>query len=164
VELEVQVAGSYDEPVIHLKGKMLGDFPLPIKPNSHFKTVTFDLAELQRMNSMGVRQWAQWMGSIRRPNPDLVIHLLNIPTFFVELFNYIHKFVPEPYSVESFQVAYYCDSCEKTVPLLIGKSASGELPTNTSELPECHCQDCGAPQQFDVASDRFFKFLERSKK
>lgn len=163
-ELQFDVLGTKVEPLVRLDGQLLGDTQLPIPLPADLISVTLDLAGLGKINSMGVRQWDRWMFSIRKANTRALIRLVHVPSFFIDLFNVIHEFVPRPYAVESFCVPYYCEQCDHSLDFLIERDRAGKLPKNLGGLPEVHCDRCNIPMQVDLESDRCFSFLERAEK
>lgn len=163
-EFRFDVQGTEADPIVRLDGQLLGDTQLPIPLPAELRSVTLDLAGLRRINSMGVRQWDRWMVSIRSANSRALIRLVHVPSFFTDLFNVIHEFVPRPYTVESFFVPYYCETCDKSLEFLIEKDEEGKFPQDLHELPDINCEKCGIPMQIDLESDRCFSFLARAEK
>lgn len=161
MEFEAKVLGTLADPTISLVGDLTAPHAFPLKVTKDHRSITFEMDGFTRMNSIGVRQWDQWMAALRAANPKLVIKLVNIPYFFVELFNVIHEFVPRPYVVNSFYLQYYCDSCEKPVDVLVS-GQSGAFPKSVKDLPAMNCDVCQSQLQMDFVSDRIFFFLEKS--
>jgi hypothetical protein len=163
-DLRIELEGDATDPILRISGQLLGDEPLPLPASSKLSSVTLDLAGLNRINSMGVRQWDRWMVSIRKSNSNTLIRLLHVPSFFVDLFNIIHEFVPRPYAVESFCVPLYCGECDSSLDFLVERNDAGVLPKSLDELPQIDCDRCRIPLQVDVHSGRSLSFLDRAEK
>jgi hypothetical protein len=156
--------GTQSDPILRLEGQLLGDTKLPIQPSAGLNSVTIDLAGLSRINSMGVRQWDRWMVAIRKANSKALIRLVHLPSFFIDLFNVIHEFVPRPYAVESFCIPFYCSKCDRSLDFLVERDATGRLPENVEDFPEIECDHCKIPMQLDIQSGRALNFIDRAEK
>ena len=162
MDFEIQVRGTAKDPILKFSGDLVGNHTFPLKISKEQHSLTLELDGLSRMISIGVRQWDQWLVALRKANPNLVINLVNIPTFFVELFNVIHEFVPRPYAVKSFYVQYYCESCEKSVDVLFKWQSASDFLKSVKDLPAVQCDQCESSLQMDFNSDRILYFLEKS--
>lgn len=162
MEFEIQVQGTAQDPVVRISGDLVGNHPFPLKISKEQRTLTIEMEGFSRMNSIGVRQWDQWMGALRKENPSLIINLIEMPTFFVELFNVIHEFVPSPFVVKSFYLQYYCDQCEKSVDVLFKWPSGADFTKSAKDLLPVQCDHCGSTLQMDFNSDRIFNFLQKS--
>lgn len=156
--------GNQSDPVFRLEGQLLGDQSLPIQASAGLNSVTIDLAGLNRINSMGVRQWDRWMVSIRKANSKALIRLVHVPSFFIDLFDMIHEFVPRPYAIESFCIPFYCSKCDRSLDLLVERDATGKLPESVEDFPDVECDHCKIPMQLDIQPGRALNFIYRAEK
>lgn len=159
--LEAEISEDLTTVRIRLRGQFLEPFELTAPLSVRTDKVVFELTELERMNSVGVRQWDHWMRAISKSAPKAVIELKGMPGFFVDLFNLIHEFVPEPYRVESFYLPCYCEQCEVSSETLVS-SADEPLPRRVEQLPALACGTCGQQLDVDIVSDRYFQFMKKS--
>ncbi len=162
MDFKIQIRGTAEDPILQFSGDLLGNHSFPLKISTEQRSLTLEMDGFSRMNSIGVRQWDQWMAALRKSNPNLVINLVKIPTFFVELFCVIHDFVPRPYAVKSFYLQYYCENCEKSVDVFFDCQSASGFPRNVKDLPTVQCDQCKSSLQMDFISDRIFYFLEKS--
>jgi hypothetical protein len=116
--------------------------------------VVFDLAEVRRLNSCGVREWVNFVRDLPRVteltfarcSPAVVGHLNVISNF------------RGPAKVRSFLAPYVCERCHREEEKLLSVEqdfASRDL----SRVPELRCAGCGAPMEFGDVPGRYLLFL-----
>lgn len=73
-------------------------------PTTDFaKTVRIDLSKAEGMNSIGTKNWCQWMDTLK---PPLQLFAEGCPPIFVKAFNTVMGALPKNMKVLSFQVPY----------------------------------------------------------
>jgi hypothetical protein len=138
----VELVGEIDENAdfAELKGRLAG-------------AVTFDLAEVRRINSCGVREWVNFVRELpavrelafRRCSPAVITQL-----------NMIFNFRGRA-RVLSFYAPYVCDHCGHEIEHLIDAAAQSAL--GRSRVPDVTCAKCAQPMSFDDIPDRYLSFL-----
>ena len=127
---------------------------LAVSPDS--RKVIIDLAGLEAINSIGCRSWIKWLKTL---NPDIQLSLVNCTPVFLDYVNMIDGFVPKNGVIESFEVPYYCETCDHTT---LKKFVTGELKKGFSEIPDqIKCYSCQKDSEIDVIVSSFFKFLHK---
>lgn len=115
--------------------------------------VILDLGGLRRINSLGVRSWVDFVGSLagrklvfRRCSPA-----------FVDQLNTVSDFRGEG-TIESILAPYVCETSGNVFyeELVIGKDISSGSYNALSGRP---CTECPKPLVFDDLPERYFHFL-----
>ena len=130
---------------------------LPTIGNAYLPELQIDLSALVLINSIGVRQFQNWIGGIECDN----IKLLYCTPIFVHQLNLVHKFLPSYCKVESFFVPYYSETTMEEKLILYNRNVEfewggGELVLNKPFVLD----SAGLPMEMDVQSDRYFDFLK----
>ena len=125
----------------------------PILEND-FEVIYVDLVGVERINSVGVREWVE---SFRKSNKKYIFH--NIPAFIMEQFNMVPGLIPPGSIIDSFYGNYYCDYCgnETSHRFKIGLN----FKPDDREFPETiECIHCGeeAEADFDEAFFSIFNY------
>ncbi len=115
--------------------------------------VVIDFAQVQGINSLGVRSWVTFLRNIEEKKevifvhctPDIIMQINMVPSFLVKS------------TIESFFVKYVCDTCNKEEKKLILKKDLA--PKSIPELPKCAESDCGL--QTEELEEEYFVFLTR---
>lgn len=114
--------------------------------------IRFDLGDVERINSCGVREWLRFMGSLPAAAET---RFENCSTPIVHQINLIQGFTGAG-KVASIRVPFICDACEShestTVPV-----EQGVVPT----LPARACSKCQRAMEFDDFEESYFAFLLR---
>jgi anti-anti-sigma regulatory factor len=121
-------------------------------------TAVIDLAEIERINSCGVRDWVNWLTKIERGGGRVV--LVECSPSIVSQINLVNNFTGTGV-VKSFYAPYYCPNCDREKVLLIEASEMGPPP---HRAPTCRCDECDGVMDFDDMEDSYFAFLGTAKK
>jgi hypothetical protein len=141
--VDVMLGGDVDENA---------DFSeLRLKLHGH---VRFDLAEVRRVNSCGVREWVNLHRDMVEDPPVTVLEYHACAPSVVAQLNTISNF-RGPAQIKSFLAPYVCEACNREETRLI--QVRGD-PRATA-LPEFSCADCGRSLVFDDIPDRYLSFL-----
>jgi len=116
-------------------------------PEAHGRRVVIDARGVERMNSMGVRNWIDFIELLQTQSHDIVIR--HLPPAMVSQASMITSFIGRS-RVESFLSPWYCPSCENTLEQLHGYR--DELP-RAIQCPKCH-----APMELDWDRDAYLAF------
>ena len=118
-------------------------------------TVVIDLAEVERINSCGVRDWVNWLGRVEA-KPARVVLIECSPPIVAQI-NLVSNFTGGG-SVKSFYAPYFCAECNQEKVLLVDVADLGE-GGGPIEPPTCRCDDCDLVMDFDDLPDSYFAFL-----
>lgn len=119
-----------------------------------------DLADIERINSCGVRDWVNWLGRIEKIGVRLVF--VNCSPSIVAQMNLVHNFTAGGI-VKSFYAPYFCPRCNKERLL---KLETEELVRDVpiTSAPPCRCDDCDGPMDFDDMEESYFAFMNNIRK
>jgi len=116
----------------------------------HDHALRLDLAEVARINSIGIRNWVD---SVTARPPGATIVLERCSPAVVKTVGMVPRMM-ESVTVASFLAPYHCPTCETEDHLLVSpREIDGIEP-----LP-CPCRRCGALMDFDEDPETFFAFL-----
>jgi anti-anti-sigma regulatory factor len=121
-------------------------------------TVVIDLADIERINSCGVRDWVNWLTRIERNGARVV--LVECSPSIVSQINLVNNFTGNGV-VKSFYAPYFCPNCEREKVLLV---EANELPPPPHRAPICRCDECDGVMDFDDMEDSYFAFLATAKR
>ena len=120
-------------------------------------TAVIDLAEIERINSCGVRDWVNWLGRLEGQRTRIV--LVSCSPAIVAQINLVNNFTGAG-TVKSFFVPYFCPECDQEKLLLAETTEMGPAP---HEPPICRCDECDRVMDFDDLADSYFAFLGSQK-
>jgi hypothetical protein len=121
--------------------------------------VAINTAEIERINSCGVRDWVTWLGEMEKAGKS--VYFVRCPPAIVSQVNLVNNFVGAG-SIVNFYCPYFCSKCDDDNLLLVEvKEALGNLPF---KAPMCRCPKCNFPMEFDEVENTYFAFLEHMKK
>ena len=120
-------------------------------------TAVIDLAEVERINSCGVRDWVNWLGKLETQRTRIV--LVSCSPAIVAQINLVNNFTGAG-TVKSFYVPYFCPDCDQEKLLLAETNEMGPAP---HEPPICRCDECDRVMDFDDLADSYFAFLSSQK-
>ncbi|MEZ4369145.1 MAG: STAS domain-containing protein, partial [Kofleriaceae bacterium] len=121
-------------------------------------TVVIDLAEVDRINSCGVRDWVGWLGRVEA-KPARVVLVECSPSIVAQI-NLVSNFTGGG-AVKSFYAPYFCAECDQEKVLLVDVADLGPPPI---EPPTCRCDECDLVMDFDDMPDSYFAFLGNHKR
>jgi anti-anti-sigma regulatory factor len=121
-------------------------------------TTVIDLAEIERINSCGVRDWVNWLGKLEKKRAETV--LVECSPAIVAQINLVNNFVGGG-AVKSFYAPYFCPSCdlEKVLLVELEEMAGHEKP----KAPVCRCDECDGVMDFDDMEESYFAFIQTTK-
>lgn len=124
--------------------------------------IQFDLGQVNRINSCGVREWISFM-NILAPL-KINYSFMNVNELFVEQANMItNLFGKKKPKVLSFKAPYYCSKCQKDVSVLV-RSEQILLEKDTIVAPENSCPTCKSKLEFDWPEEQYFSFLKHTER
>lgn len=139
-----------------LRGHIDEEFEFTKFPVGDAQQVIIDLDGVCGINSLGIREWLQWMASMK--NAKRVV-LKNCPKMIVDQMNMVMGFLPANAVVESFYVPYFSEKTgeEKSVLFINGREFAGPHVTAPDNIVDKN----GDKMEMDVLPAKYFKFLQR---
>jgi hypothetical protein len=146
-ELYLELSGAIDESA-ELERIEVGDA----------STITIDMRNINRINSIGIRSWIIW---VNKSLTNKKVTLVNCPRSVVDQFSKVHGFLPKTANVRSFWVSYACLNCGHDEEQLfeLGKHFTKD---GLSVATGRKCSDCGELMEMDGYEARYFSFLKAS--
>ena len=140
---------------VHIEGVLDEDFIYSKYPLSEADEVEFYLGKLKNINSCGIREWINWLGTIK----SVKIKLIECPKVIVDQINMVQGFISKNAIVESFYVPYFNEEAgtEKNVLFSLGK----EYTNSELNYPKEITDESGRPMELDVIESKYFKFLKK---
>lgn len=117
--------------------------------------VAFQLAEVRRINSCGVREWVNFVRDLPHVTELSFSHCS--PAIVTQL-NMIYNFRGAA-RIRSFYAPYVCERCGQEEEKLVDVSSQAG---GRHELPSFPCSQCGAALEFDDLPERYLSFLAES--
>jgi hypothetical protein len=157
-------------------GQTLVEFHGEIDENADFTelrrrlrgSLIFNLAEVRRINSCGVREWVNFVRDLSQPQPGVESGVTELvfthcsPAIVTQL-NMIYNFRGQA-KVRSFLAPYVCLACDREEDKLLDVQAhfGGVGPARSRRAPEFKCESCGGVMEFDDLPERYLSFLNDS--
>ena len=145
-EFALQVNEGPREMLITVAGVFSEESRLEV-PDPRGRRVIIDTRGVTRMNSMGVRNWIDFVELLQQRSPEVIIR--QMPPVMVSQASMITSFVGRS-TVESFLSPWFCPSCENSLEQLHGFHDA--LPTSIA------CPKCRTPMELDWDRDAYLAF------
>jgi hypothetical protein len=162
VKIEVETMGS--TLVVRAKGVLDEDMNFSVilkhlrELGEAIKTIHFDIGNVSRINSCGVREWLLLMEQV---TPKVTLAFENVNELFIDQANVIPRMLGNKgSSILSFQAPYHCPKCTEDF-LITLKPTDVWTPAGLGTPPPKTCQNCGTAMQFDWIPEEYFGFLNR---
>jgi len=119
--------------------------------------VVFQLGEIRRINSCGVREWVNFV----RDLPDVTdLTFTNCSPAIVTQLNMIYNFRGKG-KIQSFYAPYVCENCNNEEEKLLDVDV--QFPDgNVDSLPDFRCEQCDEVMEFDDLLERYLSFLSEA--
>ena len=149
--LTLQFSGTIDE-----------DVEFPAVEAGKYDTITLDLKAVKAINSVGIREWLNWIRPLAEKSKFV---LENCPKAMVFQFNMVEGFLPPQARVASFYVPFYSESAdqEENVLFNVGKEVTAD-GGNISIKYDAKAAQLGGvdDMEMDVTEGKYFQFLKRT--
>jgi hypothetical protein len=151
-ELALTLAGAIDE-----------DVQFPVLNLAGIEQVIFDLKEIKSINSVGIREWLNWIKPIAE---QCQLSMKNCPKVLVFQFNMVEGFLPKGAQVQSLYVPFFCEKCDKEENILFNLGKEFKLEAGTLKLDYDIasfnlCKDPACDLAMDVSEAKYFHFVKR---
>lgn len=120
------------------------------------QTVILDFAEVKRVSSFGIREWAEFISTIERSVQRIIA--IEVPPKVVDQLNMVARFLGGKGQVFSFYAPYRCDYCDVDNRVLLQVDRD-RAAIASGTPPERSCQSCSRPEYFDEDATTFFSYL-----
>lgn len=140
------------------------DASFPAVDASKFEKLIIDLNDVKAINSVGIREWLDW---IRPLANKLQIVLKRCPKAMVFQFNMVEGFLPAKAQVTSFYVPFFCEKCDREDSFLFNvgqevKVLSGQVKIEHDAKKAAGCNNPACELEMDVTESKYFQFLKRA--
>lgn len=115
--------------------------------------IVFNLKNVARINSVGVRQWIQFIDHLKSGGSVFSFEQCSVP--FVAQMNMIRSFTADGL-VKSVFAPFYCTDCNKEHPKLIDLARDAVPQLNEAVT----CPACGSSLEFDDLPEHFLTFTQ----
>jgi hypothetical protein len=122
------------------------------------REIAFDLSEVLRINSCGVREWILFIEKAQALKP---IRFVSLNEAFLSQAIMVPNMLGKPgVPIDEFELPYYCEKCNVR-ELVIYKPS--EIPFNGGQYsaPSATCSKCKGELEFDSIPSEYFGFLKR---
>ena len=150
--------------VLSLTGAIDEDTEFAAVDTSSASAIIVDLNGVKSINSVGIREWLNWIRPLAEQKP---LTLRNCPKSIVFQLNMVEGFLPKGGKVASFYVPYYCEKCDKESNILfnLGKEVSvdaGQVKVNFAISGSATgCAETPCQMEMDAAEAKYFQFLKK---
>ncbi len=145
------------------EGSIDEDVTFPTSAPGKYKNIFIDLKGVKTINSVGIREWLNWLKPIAEVSQVI---LMKCPKALVFQLNMVEGFLPKNGLVKSFYVPYFCEKCDKeenvlfTVGTEIVLSAAGpKINFNVKDAKLC--SEAACEMEMDASEAKYFQFLKR---
>ena len=154
-ELTLVLSGTIDE-----------DVQFPSLNLASVKQITFDLKEVKSINSVGIREWLNWIKPLAE---KCQITMKNCPKTLVFQFNMVEGFLPKGSKVSSLYVPFFCEKCdlEENILFQVGqeiqlKDGKVSVQFDLAKIKPCKVTVEECELTMDVTESKYFHFLRRA--
>lgn len=120
--------------------------------------VDFQLAEVRRINSCGVREWVNFVRDL--PHVTELTFTRCSPAIVTQL-NMIYNFRGDA-KIRSFYAPYVCENCNNEAEKLLDVETQFPEGGDIREVPSFHCDECNELMEFDDLPERYLSFLSEA--
>jgi hypothetical protein len=152
----IEVSRADELTLVNIRGRLTESFKGEALGRSLVGRVVFDLGEVDRVTSFGVREWLAMLGAARMTE----LHFIRCSESIVNQLAMIRTFDGNA-KIVSFYAPYLCTGCSSPIERLI------DLERDTAELEEMApatipCPRCAAEARFDDDARSYFAFTSTS--
>jgi anti-anti-sigma regulatory factor len=157
--LQVDVKETNDISCVRLSGVVDEDNDLnEVLKRISRSVVVINTANVERINSCGVRDWVTWLGDLEK---RAEIFLVECSPSIMSQVNLVSNFLRSGV-ILTFFAPYYCVECDTSRMLIIdAEDARTKLPF---KAPTSRCEQCDHAMEFDDIESSYFSFLSGASK
>jgi len=117
--------------------------------------LVLDLADVDFVNSTGLRAWIHFLRSVRGRGPLTIERCSERMVMQLNMVSDAHTGL----TVTSFYAPYVCDACGHEERVLLGVQSHFPIGTRSAP-PVVDCPECRQPMDFAEQPDRYLLFLD----
>jgi hypothetical protein len=144
------------------QGTIDEDVEFPVVEAGKHPTITLDLKGIKAINSVGIREWLNWIRPLAETSKFILEHC---PKAMVFQFNMVEGFLPPQARVNSFFVPFYSESAdqEENVLFKVGQEVTATGGVIAINYDPKAAQLGGVDDmEMDVTEGKYFQFLKRA--
>ena len=150
----IEVDRSSDVTVVRVKGKLSESFKGREVSSLATQKVLFDLAEVERITSFGVREWLQMLGELEPKGVEL--YFARCSEAVVNQLGMIRRFSGGG-KILSFFAPYHCQACGTQFSTLLDCEVDAAM-LKSHDFPVIDCPACSLPAHFDDDAKSYLAF------
>ncbi len=163
VDFKVHEKTDGDNLLLVFEGVIDEDVVFPAVDTGTYKKVFIDLKGVKSINSVGIREWLNWMKPLSE-KAQLVF--MKAPKALVLQMNMVEGFLPKTGFVKSFYVPFYCERCDKEESVLFSVGQEIELSRGAYKVKfdiasAKLCAEQACEMEMDASEAKYFQFLKR---
>jgi hypothetical protein len=116
--------------------------------------LVLDLAGVSLLNSLGVRNWIQWLASLEVERDVVLIHC---SPAVVKQINILEGFLNDRTKIETIYVPYFCEDCG------FEENKLADIPKGGPVVQEYDCPKCGKRMELDMIESQFLAFMKKQR-
>jgi anti-anti-sigma regulatory factor len=150
-KLRWEIVRDGQQQVVLLRGPLNENSQLDELAAQLIGSAVFDLENVERINSCGVREWILFMEQVAQTGQHT---LRRCSSCVVGQLNMIYNFIGKACAVESVMAPFLCSACgcEQLAEVRIARGAV--------QMPQPACGQCGQAMQFDEVEEKYFFFTK----
>lgn len=156
-KLVITITSDHQQTRYSLEGQLSESFDQRQIPPSQVSMVVFDMAGIEYVSSVGIREWVLLINHWSKKH---TIYYERCSIYFVDQINMVPDCLGSA-KVRSVYAPYYrdCDKCsgEKTFLMEFGSSPPS---LDALKIPGFQCGDCSQDLEFDALDESYFSFLK----
>lgn len=162
-DFKVQEKIEAGQLVLVFEGVIDEEVKFPAVDTAKHKKVFIDLKAVRSINSVGIREWLNWI----RPLAEAAqIVFLKTPKALVFQMNMVEGFLPKNGFVQSFYVPFFCEKCDKEENILFGVGQEVQLQPGgyklTFDIKNAKvCNNASCEMEMDASEAKYLQFLKR---
>ncbi len=150
----VEIDRSADVTVVRVKGKLSESFKGREVSSLVTQKLLFDLAEVERITSFGVREWLQMLGELEPKGVEL--YFARCSEAVVNQLGMIRRFAGGG-KILSFFAPYHCQACGTQFSTLLDCEVDAAM-LKAHAFPVTDCPACSLPAHFDDDAKSYLAF------
>jgi ABC-type transporter Mla MlaB component len=154
LEAEIRGFDSARLWVLHGQIDELADLERLLAEEAPVGRITIDLAGIQRINSVGVRNWVRFLREAAKRGIEVRIVRCSEPVLLQ-----MNMLVAARAPIESFLAPYECARCGKQQTVCIEVTTMHAAELQAGLMPKPACPACGGAMELDDVPERYAGFL-----
>jgi ABC-type transporter Mla MlaB component len=151
-KISVKLVGEVTE-----KAELVAIWDYVAKLGPDVKRIEFDLGEVSRINSEGVRRWVELLN---RAQSRLSCRFIMLSVPIIQQASVVAGILGKPNTpIHAFHAPFLCVRCGKEVIKPLSAELVRNPDTGACTVPQISCDSCGGGLRFDDIESEYFFFL-----